>query len=133
MIKFFLKYDYCLAEWFVPKKRKSGIEPMVSYLFLGKLSFIYFSIYCIIIHYIPYKLSIEALVIGIMAGMALIMYGFQKSVARWMKEYELRKKYKYLPLNERRKRNFIGLTSCILIFYGSFFIGVKMIGGYAVK
>lgn len=81
----------------------------------------------------PYKLSIEGLVIGVMVGMALIMFGFQKSVARCVNEYGLRKEYKYLGIDEKRKRNFIALSSCIFIFYGSFFVGVKMIGGYAVN
>ena len=122
-----------MAEWFVPKKRVMGIEPMVSFIFLGKISWIYFSLYSIVLHYIPYKFPIEVLVIGIGVGMGLIVYSLQKTIGRLIRKYDLQKEYKYLSKGEKRKRNFVGMVSCIVVYGGSFYIGVKMIGGYAVN
>lgn len=131
MIKTLLKYDYCTAEWFASSHDR--VLPGVSFIFLGKLSWIFLSLYCIALHYIPYKFSIEVLVIGVMAGMFLIVYSLQKTIWRLVRKYDLRKEYKYLSKSEKRKRNFVVLASCILVYGGSFYIAVKMIGGYAVN
>lgn len=128
MLKVFLKYDFALATWFVPKKN-TGIEPVISHLFLTKVSFIFLAIYCTLIKYLPVKLSIEVFVTGILLGTGLIMYSMQKIVARWVREYGLKKEYKTITKKKRGMRNAIGLFLMFFVYLAAFYIAVKTIGG----
>ena len=128
MLRNILKYDYCLAEWFVPKKRVMGIEPMVSFLFLTKVSFAFFAFYFTFISYLPFRPASE-IVITILVGVVLfIMCGFHNAVARSVKKYELRKEYKCLTKGERRKRNAIGLFLMFFVYLGACFVAIVMVG-----
>ena len=127
MLKVFLKYDFALATWFVPKKN-TGIEPVISHLFLTKISFIFFALFAVVINLLPFSIPSEITTILLILIIALIMYGFQKTVARSVKKYELRKEYKYLTKGERRKRNAIGLFLMFFVYLGACFVAIIMSG-----
>lgn len=123
-----MKYDYSLSKWFASSEDR--VIPGVSFLFLTKMSFVLISIYYIILNITPYKLG-QFTVVGTSAILTLlIIYGFQKTVKNYVYAHKLAQEYKDLRKEEIILRNFIGLTLLIVIYLGTFFIGVKMIGGY---
>lgn len=120
MLKRFLQYDYCLSEWFASSNER--VLSGVSFIFSGKVVFLFLPVYFALEHWFSFELSINLFMGGLIISLILIMYTLYKAVPKLVRAYDLRREYKYLSKGEKRKRNFIGLSLVIIVYFGSLYV-----------
>jgi hypothetical protein len=129
MRDFILKCDFSLSNKLASSKDR--VLPGVSFLFLTKLSFVVFALCAIVVRLLPFKLHMGIVVVVPVLLSLFIMYGLQGSVKGYIKSNGIDKEFAKLPEAQRKRRNLVGVLMLIAVYGLSFFVAVKMIGGYS--
>lgn len=121
MVRYFLRLDYALAEWFA--KKKDRVVPATAHMFLSKVSFLYMLIFFIVYKVLGSDLTAELFVGIVVVGIAVVMYGFQNLCKRIVNLGNYREEYKKIPRRKLIIRRVLGLFYLILIYTLVFVVG----------
>ncbi len=129
MIKTIIEFDYYLAKWFASSSER--IIPGTSFLFLNQVSFMVMAIYSITISIIPLKIKTEIVVLGIIILIAVIMYGFQKPLEKYIYTQDYNQRLILLDDKQYVKKRIIGLLLFIFPIIIGFVSTIMLLGGYS--
>jgi uncharacterized membrane protein YagU involved in acid resistance len=129
MIKTIIKFDYYLAVWFSSSNER--IVPGTSFLFLNQASFMVMTIYALLIALLPFKIKIEVITAILMGLIALVMYGFHKTVEKYIYNQKYDQQLKTLDKKQIYIKRIIGLTLFIAPIITGFISTIVLLGDYS--
>ena len=125
--------DYTWAQRYARPSRKIYAVYFVRAM---KLSFVYFSLYCVFIRLFfelfQFKIESDFIFVGLaMVSMTPAYFATnEKSVARRLRAEKIIPEYKKLSAGRQSRLRWISLWSLLISYSLMFFIGVKTIDGY---